>query len=174
MDTPVPGNLTIRLATLFDRTSMEQLPFSAGAPDKVLRRLQLQEQGHMEYPIALIDDRIVGYLLLKWNCPEDPFLKRRFPPCAEIEDFVVDRDFQGRGIGSALLNYAADRAREHGDTRLGLAVGKENEHAAGLYQRRGFLTMPDSDHRVSWFAPNADGTMRIDSEDCVYMMKDLL
>jgi ribosomal protein S18 acetylase RimI-like enzyme len=174
MDRPTPGNLTIRLATLFDRGAMEHLPFSAGSPDKVLRRLQLQEQGHMEYPIALIDDRIVGYLLLKWNCPEDPFLKRRLPPCAEIEDFVVDPELRRHGVGTAMLDYAAERSREHGDTRLGLAVGKENKGAARLYDRYGFVTMPDSDHRVSWFAPNADGTTRIDSEECVYLMKDLL
>ena len=174
MSTPQLGNLEIRLATLFERGAMENLSFSAGTPDKVLRRLQLQDQGHLEYPIAVIDDRIVGYLLLKWNCPEDPFLKRRLPPCAEIEDFVVDGELTGRGIGTALLNYAADRAHEHGETRLGLAVGNENEHAAGLYERRGFVTMPDSTHRVSWFAPNDDGTTRIDSEECVYMMKDLM
>ena len=128
----------------------------------------------MEYPIALIDGRIVGYLLLKWNCPEDPFLKRRLPPCAEIEDFVVDRNHQRRGIGSALLDYAAEQSRVHGETRLGLAVGIENENAAGLYERRGFVTMPNSDHRVSWFTPNDDGTTRIVSEGCIYLQKDLL
>jgi ribosomal protein S18 acetylase RimI-like enzyme len=174
MNTTPPGNLVIRLATLFDRGAIENLPYSAGMPDKVLRRLQLQEQGHLEYHIALIDDNIVGYLLLKWDCPEDPFLKRRLPPCSEIEDFSVDPELRGRGIGSAMLEYAAARSREHGESRLGLAVGVENERAAGLYERRGFVTMPDSDHRVSWFAPNADGTSRIDSEECVYMMKDLL
>ena len=174
MSSSLDGNLVIRLSTLFDRGAMEHLPFSAGTPDKVLRRLQLQEQGHLEYPIAVIDEQIVGYLLVKWNCPEDPFLKQRLPPCAEIEDFVVHGEFQRRGIGSALLDFAAKRAREKGETRLGLAVGKENEHAAGLYERRGFVLMPDSDHTVRWFESNEDGTTRIASEECVYMMKDLL
>jgi ribosomal protein S18 acetylase RimI-like enzyme len=173
MDATFEGNLLIRLATMLDRNALASVPFSAGLPDKVDRRLALQAQGYMEYPIALIGERIVGYLLLKWNCPEDPFLKRKLSRCAEIEDFVVDRDLRGRGIGSALLAYTADEAKAHGETRLGLAVGLENEQAANLYRKHGFVEMPDSRHRVSWFAPNADGTSRIESEECVYMMKDL-
>jgi ribosomal protein S18 acetylase RimI-like enzyme len=173
MEAAFEGNLVIRLATMLDRAALELLPFMSGTPDKVLRRLQLQAQGHLEYPIATIGDRIVGYLTLKWNCPEDPFLKRKLPPCAEIEDFSVDPELRGRGIGTALLDYAANLAREHGETRLGLAVGKENEAAAKLYERRGFVFMPDTDHRVSWFEPNVDGTSRIESEECVYMMKEL-
>jgi ribosomal protein S18 acetylase RimI-like enzyme len=173
MTTTFEGNLVIRLATMLDRAAIEQLPFVGGSLDKVWRRLQLQAQGHMEYPIAIIDDRIVGYLLLKWNCPEDPFLKRKLPPCAEIEDFSVDPEFRGRGIGTALLTYAETEAKEHGETRLGLAVGIENDRAVRFYERHGFVHMPDTDHRVSWFEPNDDGTSRIASEECVYMMKDL-
>ena len=174
MSATYDGNLVLRLATMFDRGAMEVLPFTGGMPDKVIRRLEMQELGHMVLALALIDDRIVGNLLLKWNCPEDPFLKRRLPPCAEIEDFAVAGELQGRGIGSHLLAYAEQQTRDHGDTRLGLAVGQENVRAKNLYLRRGFEVMPDSDHRVSWFAPNPDGSSRVDSEECVYMMKDLL
>lgn len=159
---------------MFDREAMETLPFSGGMPDKVIRRLELQEMGHMVFLLALIDDRIVGNMLVKWNCPEDPFLKQRLPQCAEIEDFAVAGELQGRGIGSHLLAYAEQQTTGHDETRLGLAVGHENVRAKNLYLRRGFKIVPDSGHRVSWFAPNPDGTSRVDSEECVYMMKVLL
>jgi ribosomal protein S18 acetylase RimI-like enzyme len=173
MTSDISGNLLIRLANMLDLHALSDATFSSGTPDKVQRRLALQAQGHLEYPIAIIGEQLVGYLLLKWNGPEDPFLKRKLPPCAEIEDFAVAVEHRGYGIGSALLAYAEDRAREHGDTRLGLSAGIGNEDARRLYERLGFVTMPESEHRVSWFEPVGDGTSRIASEACVYMMKDL-
>lgn len=174
MTPPPPDNITIRLATILDEPLLSAQPLSTGLPDKHHNRIALQSQGHMEYILALQDDTLIGHLLLKWNGPEDPFLKRMLPPCAEIEDFMVAEEWQGRGIGSAMLEFAAARAREHGETRLGLSAGIANERARALYDRHGFVVMPGSEHRVRWFEPNPDGTSRIAGEDCDYLMKDLL
>ena len=95
------------------------------------------------------------------------------PSCAEIEDFVVEPGQTGQGVGSAMLEFAVELCRERGEARLGLAVGKENPHAWGLYERRGFVLVPESDHRVTWLARDADGREFEEHDDCVYLIKAL-
>jgi ribosomal protein S18 acetylase RimI-like enzyme len=166
-------NLTIRLATLLDEPRLGALPFAGGMPDQHRNRILLQMQGHVAYILAEIGEEIVGFMLLKWNGPEDPFLKRKLPPCAEIENLVVAEAHRNHGIGAAMIAYAEATAREHGDTRIGLAASVGNTAARRLYERLGFAEQPDSVHRVSWFEPQADGTSRIAGEDCTYWIKDL-
>jgi ribosomal protein S18 acetylase RimI-like enzyme len=167
------GNLEIRLATYDDLPALLSLEWSTGLPSKFADRLALQDAGHMEYPIALLDGTIVGYLLLKWNCPEDPLLKEKLPPCAEIEDLAVIGEWQRHGIGSRLLAFADDRARLHGEGRIGLAVDEANTGARSLYERRGYREMELSQHDVTWLVPQEDGDSVIAGASCIYMMKDL-
>lgn len=47
-------------------------------------------------------------------------------------------EFQGRGIGRALLQFGINRAQENGFTELVLAVDPENLPAIKLYQSLGF------------------------------------
>lgn len=168
-----PHDVEIRLATHNDLPALLSLDWSAGLPSKFADRLLMQDAGQMEYPIALIEGTIVGYLLLKWNCPEDPVLKAKLPRCAEIEDFAVAGEMQGQGIGSKLLAFADERARLHGEERIGLGVGNSNERARGLYERRDYHEMPLSEHEVTWLVPLGDGQSAVEGETCVYMMKDL-
>jgi ribosomal protein S18 acetylase RimI-like enzyme len=165
--------LEIRLATYDDLPALLSLEWSAGLPSKFADRLALQDAGHMEYPIALIDGAIVGYLLLKWNGPEDPLLKAKLPRCAEIEDFAVTGPLQGHGIGTRLLTFADERARLQGEARIGLAVDEENTGARALYERRGYREMELSHHDVTWLVPQDDDEAIVAGATCIYMMKDL-
>ena len=169
----IPGEVEIRLATHDDLPAFLSLEWSAGLPSKFADRLMMQDAGQVEYPIALIDGTIVGYLLLKWNGPEEPLLKAKLPQCAEIEDFAVAGELQGQGIGTELLAFADERARLYGEERIGLGVGILNDGARALYERSGFREMPLSEHKVTWLAPRGDGQPAVESETCVYMMKDL-
>ena len=58
---------------------------------------------------------------------------------AEIEKLFVETAFQGKGIGSALLNYAIT----HTEAKR-LLVLEKNERAIRLYERFGFLV---TEHR---------------------------
>ena len=167
-------NIDIRAALESDVPRLEALPFSAGLRSKHRERLARQVAGQVKYILAVDEGWIIGHLLLKWNCPEHPDLRRLIPSCAEIEDFVVTPDQRGQGVGSALLEFAAHACRERGDTRLGLAVGKENPSAYGLYTRRGFVLVPESDHRVTWLARDTTGHEVEEHEDCVYLIKELV
>ncbi len=166
-------NIDIRAALESDVPRLEALPFSAGLRSKHRERLARQVAGQVKYILAVDEGWIIGHLILKWNCPEHPDLRRLIPSCAEIEDFVVAPDQRSGGVGSAMLEFAARECHKHRETRLGLAVGKENPHAWGLYERRGFVLVPESDHRVTWLARDLTGHEVEEFEDCVYLMKEL-
>jgi RimJ/RimL family protein N-acetyltransferase len=51
---------------------------------------------------------------------------------------LVDRDWRGRGVGSALVNAAVDRARGQGLHKLCLEVFPHNTAAIALYRKCGF------------------------------------
>jgi ribosomal protein S18 acetylase RimI-like enzyme len=50
----------------------------------------------------------------------------------------VDRDWRGRGVGSALVRAVISRAREQGLHKLSLEVFAHNAAAIALYRRAGF------------------------------------
>jgi ribosomal protein S18 acetylase RimI-like enzyme len=55
-----------------------------------------------------------------------------------ISDLAVDRAFEGKGMGRALLATAEDWAREKGYQLLALYVFASNWHARQVYERYGF------------------------------------
>lgn len=165
--------IDLRLATEADLASLEALPFSAGLPSKHRERYDRQQRDDVVYVLASIGDSIIGHLLLKWNCPSDPHVRALIPLCAEVEDFVVAPELRGLGVGSEMLAYAGSESLERGVTRLGIGVGVENPSARSLYERRGFVLVPGSEHRVSWLTRDDSGREIREHEDCVYLVKDL-
>jgi len=154
-------------------TVLEALPFSAGLPGKHLERLARQDADTVAYIVAGGAGAITGHLLLKWDCPAHPDVRTLVPSCAEIEDFVVDPTLTGQGVGSAMLEYAPGVCLERGEPRLGLAVGMENPHAWGLYERRGLVLVTGSAHRVTWLAQDRAGQQLEEGEDCMHLVKEL-
>jgi len=59
-------------------------------------------------------------------------------PLLNIHDIVVRRERRGAGIGQALLDWAATRARELGCCKLTLEVLSNNERALASYAQAGF------------------------------------
>lgn len=163
----------VRQATEVDLPSLVALPFSAGLPAKHRDRYERQRRGAAVYALAIVEDEIIGHLLLKWDCPSDPHVRALVPPCAEVEDFVVAPHLRGQGVGSEMLTYAGARSQTCGVPRLGIAVGVGNSSARSLYERRGFVLVPGSEHRVSWLAPGEAGRQVREHEDCVYLVKEL-
>lgn len=79
--------------------------------------------------VALDDGRVCGFVAVgyaAWN--------RRLT----IEDIEVSPAHRGRGIGRALMECAAEFARERGAERLWLEVSTVNAPAVHAYRRMGF------------------------------------
>jgi ribosomal protein S18 acetylase RimI-like enzyme len=54
-----------------------------------------------------------------------------------LQAIAVDKEFQGDGVGSLLMDSLEQRARASGSTRLSLDVSAKNESARRFYERRG-------------------------------------
>lgn len=59
-------------------------------------------------------------------------------PLLNIHDLAVREAFRGRGLGAALIERAAEAAREMGCCKLTLEVHGQNDTAMRLYRRTGF------------------------------------
>lgn len=63
-----------------------------------------------------------------------------------VYGFVIDPQWQGRGIGRDVLRRVCDRLRDDGARRVGLEVLVENERALGLYTSIGFTEVTTEDY----------------------------
>ena len=61
---------------------------------------------------------------------------------------LVDREWRGRGVGTALLQASIDWARDQGLHKLCLEVFAHNTAAIALYRRCGFV---EEGHRVNHY-----------------------
>jgi len=57
---------------------------------------------------------------------------------AYINQFAVEPEYQGRGIGSLLLDHIEQRAREEGAPDIGLDTAEGAQHLIDYYRRRGY------------------------------------
>jgi len=82
--------------------------------------------------VAKEEEKIVGFIACcrKWYDAQKG-------KTGEIHEFVVKRDYQGKGIGDALLKKALDYLSQYQD-KATLWVGEDNLKAIEFYQKRGF------------------------------------
>jgi GNAT superfamily N-acetyltransferase len=60
-----------------------------------------------------------------------------------VGHLAVFSEFQGKGLGAALINFVAECARQQDKRWLGLDVDKENTQAIGFYHHLGFENTTD-------------------------------
>jgi ribosomal protein S18 acetylase RimI-like enzyme len=80
---------------------------------------------------------VIGAVLARaYDTPSDPAMvpRRR----AHVEALVVDQEHRRAGVGTALMDAAADWARERGATEIVLTVWAGNQAAEAFYQRLGY------------------------------------
>jgi ribosomal protein S18 acetylase RimI-like enzyme len=86
--------------------------------------------------VAVVDGRPVGFVAVAYNLHHERM--------GSIEIIGVDPDFQRRGIGERLTDFATDRLRSRGMDIAVVETGGDPGHAAarGLYQEVGFTLLP--------------------------------
>lgn len=104
--------------------------------------------------VALANDtQIAGYYTLSaasvalTELPKELATKMpRYPsvPAARMGRLAIDKDFAGRGLGSALLADAIYRAMNSTLGCYALFVDAKSNHAARFYQHHGFQALPES------------------------------
>jgi ribosomal protein S18 acetylase RimI-like enzyme len=112
--------------------------------------------------IEVVTGRIAAYYTLSAASipvidlpPEETKGLPRYPtlPAVRIGRLAVDRAFQGRGLGAALLADAAHRTMQGDVAAFTLLVDAKNEQAVAFYQRYGFRTLVS--HARTLFLPLA-------------------
>jgi len=75
--------------------------------------------------------------------PEETKRLPRYPtlPAIRIGRLAVDRTFQGRGLGGALLADAAHRSMQSDVAAFTLLVDAKNDEAVAFYQHHGFRAL---------------------------------
>jgi len=88
-----------------------------------------------EIVVAKLQDEIIGYMM--FNIKEIIKNIMRYRKQISIEAICVDEKYRGKGIGTALLEYARKIGKENNCTDLYLTVNEENENAIRLYNKFG-------------------------------------
>ena len=102
-------------------------------PSVEVWRKKLEPQDDLYSLVAVVEGKVVGFLSLHLN-PNRPRRKH-----AAGLGMAVHEDWQGQGIGTALIQAAIDLADKWLNlTRLELEVYTDNEPALRLYKKFGF------------------------------------
>ena len=107
--------------------ALEQRLFPADAWPLEMFLAELSQPETRRYMVAESGGEIVGYAGLM--CIE---------PIADVQTIAVVPEFEGRGIGSALLTRLIDEARRRRAADVLLEVREDNPRAQQLYVRFGF------------------------------------
>jgi RimJ/RimL family protein N-acetyltransferase len=122
------------MAELFAAVAEERTGIASEPPVDVEERTALFAATSAESTVAVADGQIVG--MIHTNVSRHGF--------GEL-GMLVDRDWRGRGVGSALLQATIDWARDLGLHKLCLEVFAHNTAAIALYRKCGFV---EEGHRV--------------------------
>ncbi|MHC4457648.1 MAG: GNAT family N-acetyltransferase [Planctomycetota bacterium] len=109
-------------------------------PEKTLGEKQLQQvflrglsSEFQSYVCAVVEESIVGFgsLTIKNNLWVEGYI-------GHIDELVVDKEYRGREIGSKLLEYIINIARNKNCRRLELDSAFDRKKAHKFYERNGF------------------------------------
>ncbi len=122
--------IEVRYATEADLgwiCELERMNFSLPWTREQLKR-QLGGEGHCLFA-AELDGQAAGYMGLDWVLDE-----------GYVTNVCTSGRFRRRGVGGALIDAAANRARELGLAFVSLEVRASNSPAIALYAAKGFET----------------------------------
>jgi RimJ/RimL family protein N-acetyltransferase len=115
------------MAELFDAVAQERTGIATEPPVDVEERAALFERSAARSQVAVADGRVIGVLHMEVS-------RHGFGDIG----MLVERSWRGRGVGTALVQAAAEWARGQGLHKLSLEVFANNAAAIALYRRCGF------------------------------------
>jgi ribosomal protein S18 acetylase RimI-like enzyme len=95
---------------------------------------QIESDPNHELIVAERNGEVIGTLHLMFL----PSLSYEGGLRAQIESVRVDKKFQGQGIGSAMMQWSMQRAKQRGAHLVQLTTHKTREAAHRFYERLGF------------------------------------
>jgi ribosomal protein S18 acetylase RimI-like enzyme len=108
------------------------------------RFLETYEEEGVEQLLFAVDRKIVAYaectyeIIGKDTWVNPAYFERRDMRPLYVEELAVHPEWEGKGVGSFVLEQLQHLARVRGLTHLVLEVAENNEHALAWYRKRGF------------------------------------
>ena len=99
--------------------------------EQVNQRWQEYQDGYRDMLIAELDRMVVGTVSTTGH-------RHQLPNSLRLFALDVGPEFRRRGVGAALMEAVAQRARQQGLQSVNLEVGVDNSDAVRLYERRGY------------------------------------
>ena len=127
----------VAMAELFAAVAEERTGIATEPPVDVGERAVQFARTAAGSVVAVAGNQLVGFLHVEAS-------RHGF---GEI-GMLVDRDWRGRGVGSALVREAISRARGQGLHKLSLEVFAHNAAGIALYRKCGFV---EEGHRVKHY-----------------------
>ncbi len=162
--------MLIRECTADDVEPLEQLSPS-GLNREHARRLERQTAGAETYLLAWYDEVLAGHGAVQWQGCTDAEVCATFPDCPEIYGLGVRPELRGRGIGTALIGAAEDRARQRRLRWMSISINVDNAGAACLYKRLGYVARMQ--YRGAWSYLDDAGIKHVADDPAIFMVKDL-
>jgi RimJ/RimL family protein N-acetyltransferase len=118
------------MAELFAAVAAERTGIATEPPVDVEERTAIFAAGMASAGtfVAVAVDQVIGLIRIKPS-------RHGFADLA----MLVDRDWRGRGVGSALVRAGIDWARGQGLHKVSLEVFAHNEAGIALYRKSGFI-----------------------------------
>jgi GNAT superfamily N-acetyltransferase len=120
--------------------------------------LQNQQAAASQTYVGLVDNELIGYYTLAFGAVEHeeaPARVRkglaRYPiPLMVLARLAVSSDWQGRGVGAALLKDAVLRTLQAAEIAglRALAVHAKDDDARAFYERYGFIAAPTDPYHL--------------------------
>ena len=95
---------------------------------------QINADPNQQLIVAKLDGKVVGTLHLMFL----PSISYQGQLRAQVESVRVDRQYQNRGIGSDMMKWTIERAKERGAHMVQLTSHKSRQDAHRFYERLGF------------------------------------
>ena len=140
---PVIKDLTLRAYAEFG-TRMPLVNWR-GLRATIIRTLD--QPGLADVIVAELDGAIVGSVLL-FPSQVDAYGGSAAAGWPQLRLLAVHPQIRGRGIGKLLMETCITRARNNGAAVLGLHTGDSMIVALPMYERRGFVRVPELDFDV--------------------------
>lgn len=140
------SDIFFRLASRADLTSIVRMladdelgsqreRYEDPLPDSYIKAFeQIDSDPNHELIVAELDGEVVGTLQLMFL----PSISFQGGLRAQVESLRIDTKLRGQGIGSKLMEWATNRAKERGAHIVQLTTHSSREDAHRFYERLGF------------------------------------
>jgi ribosomal protein S18 acetylase RimI-like enzyme len=142
----VEKEITFRLATAGDLDWIVQMladdtlgkereRYAHPLPDGYLNAFQaIESDPNNELTVACHDTGIIGVMQITFT----PYLTHQGSWRATIEGVRTSSSVRGQGVGTQMINWAVERAKERGCSLVQLTTDKQRKDALRFYEKLGF------------------------------------